>query len=552
MSQSQRELAMPPMDPAGHEPCVPSAGCFLDIAVSGKTLYAVHAADNRVYRRRLKRSSSWILASAGAVNAIAIYEGTIFAVRKDLRLCNQSLADMTENSPWKVASKGDAMAVAVGERGAFVVGKDRNVYWQDLASMTKTSEWTLAAEGWVRQICLVQDCIFGIADVCNLGSLLKQTLPKAAATTTTIATTTKSSLGGVRSSSWEAWEYAADGRMLALSVDAGHIYVVRHDGALCSQPLSSLSIESEWTELFNLDSDSSSNNKNNNSNNNNSNSSSNQDIGKFLEVPCAEQSETKRISSSTRLVCISDTHGCHRDLKLPPGDVLIHAGDLTQYNEAEHLCDATAFFQELLDAGTYQQVIAIAGNHDNSLHQSEPGQAKQNLMASCTYLEDSMTYLAPACSETKIRVYGSPWTPEHSLWGTGFSLPPRSTALREKWANIPTDVDVLIVHGPPLGRRDTPNSTVGAGCPDLLREVLTRVRPRLMIFGHIHEGYGVSYDGHTLFVNASSCSHDNDDWTLNHPIVIDLPNDPSKSPVVLPCLQQHLKRRKNIKTTTTG
>lgn len=29
----------------------------------------------------------------------------------------------------------------------------------------------------------------------------------------------------------------------------------------------------------------------------------------------------------TRIVCISDTHNCN--VKLPPGDVLIHAGDLT-------------------------------------------------------------------------------------------------------------------------------------------------------------------------------------------------------------------------------
>lgn len=29
----------------------------------------------------------------------------------------------------------------------------------------------------------------------------------------------------------------------------------------------------------------------------------------------------------TRIVCISDTHNCQ--VKLPAGDVLIHAGDLT-------------------------------------------------------------------------------------------------------------------------------------------------------------------------------------------------------------------------------
>jgi 3',5'-cyclic AMP phosphodiesterase CpdA len=31
-----------------------------------------------------------------------------------------------------------------------------------------------------------------------------------------------------------------------------------------------------------------------------------------------------------RLVCISDTHLCHRGLSLPDGDVLLHAGDATR------------------------------------------------------------------------------------------------------------------------------------------------------------------------------------------------------------------------------
>jgi predicted phosphodiesterase len=30
-----------------------------------------------------------------------------------------------------------------------------------------------------------------------------------------------------------------------------------------------------------------------------------------------------------RIVLISDTHGLHRQLEVPPGDLLIHAGDFT-------------------------------------------------------------------------------------------------------------------------------------------------------------------------------------------------------------------------------
>lgn len=31
-----------------------------------------------------------------------------------------------------------------------------------------------------------------------------------------------------------------------------------------------------------------------------------------------------------RIVCVSDTHGQHDRTTLPPGDVLVHAGDLTE------------------------------------------------------------------------------------------------------------------------------------------------------------------------------------------------------------------------------
>jgi Icc-related predicted phosphoesterase len=47
-----------------------------------------------------------------------------------------------------------------------------------------------------------------------------------------------------------------------------------------------------------------------------------------------------------------------------------------------------------------------------------------------------------------------------------------------------------MTHGPPLGILDANNYDDPCGCTDLLREVEQRVRPRVHIFGHIHEGYG--------------------------------------------------------------
>lgn len=48
--------------------------------------------------------------------------------------------------------------------------------------------------------------------------------------------------------------------------------------------------------------------------------------------------------------------------------------------------------------------------------------------------------------------------------------------------------DIIVTHGPPklyLDRRDIHQ----AGCPYLLNEI-SRIRPRLHVFGHIHAAYG--------------------------------------------------------------
>ena len=61
-----------------------------------------------------------------------------------------------------------------------------------------------------------------------------------------------------------------------------------------------------------------------------------------------------------RIVCISDTHGMHRMLLVPPGDVLIHAGDITMRGEEDKIKDFDAWLGEL----PHKHKIVICGNHD--------------------------------------------------------------------------------------------------------------------------------------------------------------------------------------------
>ena len=52
-------------------------------------------------------------------------------------------------------------------------------------------------------------------------------------------------------------------------------------------------------------------------------------------------------------------------------------------------------------------------------------------------------------------------------------------------------------------------------------EVQNRIKPLYHVFGHIHEGYGISYDGTTKYFNASTCTFRYK--PTNPPLVFDLP-----------------------------
>ncbi|XP_071103200.1 metallophosphoesterase domain-containing protein 1-like [Haliotis cracherodii] len=237
-----------------------------------------------------------------------------------------------------------------------------------------------------------------------------------------------------------------------------------------------------------------------------------------------------------RFVCISDTHNqveCDPGL-VPSGDVLLHAGDFTM-NGVPAQIDK---FNHFLGIMPHKVKVVIAGNHDMTLDENKVQNSRDDLcedfyityeeyekyiqdhnvcsskelLTNCVYLEDSSVDI---CG---IKVYGAPWVPQ--FCSMGFNLP-RGQPILDKWNLIPSDTDILITHGPPLGRGDRTIDRARAGCLELLNTIQQRVKPKYHVFGHIHEGYGLTTDGITTFINASMC-------TLryrptNPAIVIDVP-----------------------------
>ena len=213
------------------------------------------------------------------------------------------------------------------------------------------------------------------------------------------------------------------------------------------------------------------------------------------------------MADCVRLVLISDTHG-HHDFPVPDGDVLVHAGDGCKRGTI----DEAQAWGDFLRRQSHAHKVVIAGNHDRCFESDLDN--SRTTFDGLDFLHDS------GCERRGLRFWGSPWQPWFLSWA--FNLQ-RGPELAAKWALIPDGVDVLITHGPPQGILDLTFDDRAVGCEELRRAIDDRVRPRLHVFGHIHEAYGARQIGRTMFVNASTCTLA---YRASNPaVVVDLPLD---------------------------
>lgn len=183
-----------------------------------------------------------------------------------------------------------------------------------------------------------------------------------------------------------------------------------------------------------------------------------------------------------RLVCISDTHSLDPGA-IPPGDILIHAGDITAHGTPAELQTAI----DTLSALPHPHKFIIAGNHDTyldpssraTLSASDSSFPPKNLSwRSLTYLQHTTTTLHLPSHNRTLTLHGSPQTP----------LPDPTFAFtyargQDAWARtVPLSTDILITHTPPKHHLDLP---AALGCEHLAAEV-ARVKPLVHVFGHVH------------------------------------------------------------------
>ena len=220
----------------------------------------------------------------------------------------------------------------------------------------------------------------------------------------------------------------------------------------------------------------------------------------------------------TRFALASDTHSIRLGPIPADTDIFIHGGDLTRNGRPEEI---KAAVNDIAALPSHVTKVFIAGNHDFTLDEKWTGsegnyfsltlehtaQLKEYIAETCKrvgnmyYLEDEALEICPRKEGKKWKVYGTPFSNQFYDWAFMSDAHP--------FPEVPKETEILITHGPAYGILDLTRTRVKAGGGEVL-EAVKEVKPRLYVFGHIHEARGLEElktddgDVPTVCVNASS------------------------------------------------
>mmetsp|Transcript_2597 Transcript_2597/g.3926 ORF Transcript_2597/g.3926 Transcript_2597/m.3926 type:complete len:232 (-) Transcript_2597:24-719(-) len=218
-----------------------------------------------------------------------------------------------------------------------------------------------------------------------------------------------------------------------------------------------------------------------------------------VQPDCPDMSDEQQLM---KIVIISDTHNDHESMTIPDGDVLIHAGDWTNFGRIEHAHS----FNEWLGTMPHRHKIVVNGNHENNA----PWKASvRSIVSNAIFLKQESIIIE---NEHGKRL---------KIFGTDFFWPMLEESSPNPFLDqIENDVDILVTHGPAHGFVDGKR-----GCSSLTRKCAHLRRNgklRVVISGHIHGAYGIcegtgECEG-IKFINASCCGSGR--VVVNSPIVI--------------------------------
>jgi hypothetical protein len=183
-----------------------------------------------------------------------------------------------------------------------------------------------------------------------------------------------------------------------------------------------------------------------------------------------------------RIVAVSDTHGKHRFVTVPPCDVLCHCGDILQ--RYGYLGGFGGGLPALMDFAFWlkhnvptEHSVVIGGNHDRLLEKLGDGMVRSILRrGGATYLRDE------AATVAGLVFWGSPWSPSG---GTGNQAFQRGTdASEEATRALRTMVSS---EGAGEGRIDV---LLTHAADSAWEPLVSAAAPSLWFHGHWHDGQG--------------------------------------------------------------
>lgn len=207
-----------------------------------------------------------------------------------------------------------------------------------------------------------------------------------------------------------------------------------------------------------------------------------------------------------KVCCISDLHG-HLPI-IPECDLVLIGGDIVPLTHHKPSL-SVEWFKRKFNPWLKKikvPVVGVAGNHDLVFENRQEQIPEMDWI----YLQDSGTEVLG------LKIWGTPWQPRFCDW----AFNAEEHELHEIWDKIPEDTDVMLLHAPPYMYGDfAPYSGIHVGSPSLLNRIQT-IKPKLVVSGHVHPGYGVRHWEDTIIVNAS---HVNEGYVpVNPPVIVEL------------------------------
>lgn len=221
---------------------------------------------------------------------------------------------------------------------------------------------------------------------------------------------------------------------------------------------------------------------------------------------------------------MSDTHNLHWSVEerfpLQEAELLVHTGDFSEDGSEEQVASFVAWLRHI--AGRFVAIVVIPGNHDwrTIRRRVDEGEVAAETAAGRGFMRQWLELHGGGLPENchlpdhegvqlcGLVLWGSPWCPWHPADDTeGDEIPEKYWELMNAWLDvkggaeeaqeqlhrfgeIPEGMDMLLTHGPAERIFDC-LGTPGLGCGSaVLKRDIYRAKPRLHLFGHVHEQRG--------------------------------------------------------------